>query len=255
MNVCVIGKTVQTELFGTEPAVGKRIRIGGTAFRVAGSIGQKGESMMVNLDEVVLVPVANALRMFNRAGLFRIIVQSTASADLGAVQGRLVALLKERHDGEEDFTVLTPGAIAASLGAIIGIITAGLAGIAAVSLFVAGIGVMNVMIVSVTERTGEIGLMKAVGASNGQVLAIFLAEAVVLALIGGAIGMGSGMALAKLGTVLYPAIPFRVPGWALGLAGCGGGGWGWRGGWRRRWGWRLGLCRRCGRRGWSRWRR
>ena len=218
MNVCVLGRTVQRELFGTEPAVGRRIRIGGTSFRVAGAIGRRGESMMVNLDEIVLVPVATALRMFNRSGLFRIIVQVTATANLASTQERLTALLRERHDGEEDFTVLTPGAIASSLGAIIRIITAGLAAIAAVSLAVAGIGVMNVMIVSVTERTSEIGLMKAVGASNRQILALFLAEAVVLALLGGALGIVSGVALAKGGTLLYPEIPFRVPGWALGLA-------------------------------------
>ncbi len=174
--------------------------------------------MGANLDETVLVPIASALRLLNRQGLFRMIVQVPATADLETARARLTAVLKERHDGEEDFTILTPGAVAASLASIISLITSALAGIAAISLLVAGIGVMNVMVVSVTERTAEIGLMKALGASNGQVLAIFLAEAVALALIGGALGIAGGLGLARLGVALYPEIPFQVPPWALGLA-------------------------------------
>jgi len=217
-RVCVIGRTVQRELFGTANPLGQRVSLGDYPFRVVGVIAQTGESMMVNLDEVVLVPVADALRMFNRRGLFRLIVQVSASADQDRAVARLTAILKERHDGEEDFTVLTPGALAASLGKIIGLVTMGLAGIAAISLTVAGIGVMNVMVVSVTERTAEIGLMKAVGASHAQVLALFLAEALLLSLIGGAMGIAGGIGLTGLARLLYPAVPFRVPLWSLSLA-------------------------------------
>lgn len=217
-RVCVIGRTVQRELFGTTNPLGQKVTLGDHPFRVIGVIARAGESMMINLDEVVLVPVADAMRMFNRRGLFRLIAQVSASADLDRAVERLTGILKERHDGEEDFTVLTPGALAASLGKIIGLVTTALAGIAAISLTVAGIGVMNVMVVSVTERTGEIGLLKAVGASNAQVLGLFLAEAVLLSLIGGAMGILGGAGLAGLARLFYPAIPFRMPAWSLYLS-------------------------------------
>lgn len=218
MRVCIIGQTVRRELFGDINPLGARIRIGEVPFRVIGVVGRKGQSMMINLDEIVLIPVANAMQMFNRTGLFRILVQVSSFADLDRSKERLNAILKDRHDGEEDFTILTPGAVAESLGNIVGIITGALAGIAAVSLIVAGIGVMNVMVVSVVERTAEIGIMKAIGASNTQVLAVFLAEAVTLSLVGGAIGIVAGYLLTEAAYALYPWIPFRVPVWSVYLA-------------------------------------
>jgi putative ABC transport system permease protein len=215
---CVIGRTIQRELFGTENPLGRKVTLGDSPYRVLGVIAQTGESMMMNLDEVVLVPVASALKMLNRRGLFRLIVQVSASADLDRAVERLTSLLKERHDGEEDFTVLTPGALAASLDRIVGLVTMGLAGIAAISLAVAGIGVMNVMVVSVTERTGEIGLMKALGAGKAQILGLFLAEAALLSTVGGAFGVIAGLGLTRVARWLYPAVPFSVPGWSLSAA-------------------------------------
>ncbi|MBI3856700.1 MAG: ABC transporter permease [Planctomycetes bacterium] len=217
-RVCVIGKKVQRELFGGQNPLGARLKLGEYPFRVAGVIAQRGQSMMVDLDEVVLIPAANALRMLNRTGLFRMMVQLSSSSDLDRAEARLTAILRERHDDEVDFTVLTPGAVAASFGRIIRIITLALVGIAAVSLTVAGIGIMNVMIVSVTERTAEIGLMKALGASSAQVTAVFLAEAVVLSLLGGLVGIAGGVALTEAARALYPSIPFRVPAGSIALA-------------------------------------
>lgn len=216
--VCVIGKTIHRELFGSTNPLGSKVRIGEHSFRVIGVIAQEGQSMMVDLDEVVLVPVASAMQILNVPGLFRIIVEVSSFSDLKQAEARLNAILKDRHDGEEDFTILTPGAVAETLGRIIDIITMALAGIAAVSLAVAGIGIMNVMVVSVTERTGEVGLLKAVGAGNRQVLAMFLSEAIVLAMFGGAIGVAAGFLLTRVAYELYPNIPFRVPGWAIALA-------------------------------------
>lgn len=218
MAVCVIGRTIRRELFGDANPLGERLRVGDASFRVIGVISEKGQSMMVNLDEVVLVPVASAMKLFNLTGVFRLLVQIGPAADLNLAQRRLEAVLRERHDGELDFTVLTPGAIAASLGNIIGLITAALVAIAAVSLAVAGIGVMNVMVVSVAERQPEIGLLKAVGASNAQVLSLFLAEAVVLSLTGGALGIAGGIGLAAAGRFAFPDFPFQVPPWAVALA-------------------------------------
>jgi putative ABC transport system permease protein len=174
--------------------------------------------MMVDLDAVVLVPVANAMKLFNQRGLFRLIVQMGASADLERAQERMEAVLRDRHDGELDFTVLTPGALAATVTEIVGLITIALTAIAGISLTVAGIGVMNVMVVSVAERRGEIGLMKAVGASNRQVLALFLAEAVTLALLGGALGVAGGVGLAEAARLAFPRFPFHVPPQSAALA-------------------------------------
>lgn len=215
MPVCVIGRTIQKELFVGVNPLGAKIRLGDHLFRVIGTVAETGQSAGVNMDEVVVVPVANAMQIFNRSGLFRLVVEIPSVTGLDKGKERLNAILKERHDGEEDFTILTPGALAASAGNIIGMITMALTAIAAVSLAVAGIGVMNVMVVSVTERTGEVGLMKAVGANNAQVMALFLSEAVILSLFGGAVGIVSGYALTQVALWMYPKIPFTVPIWAV----------------------------------------
>lgn len=217
-RVCVIGRKVARELFREQNPLGARLRLGEYPFRVAGVIEQRGQSMMVDLDEVVLVPTASALRMLNRRGLFRMIVQLPAGADQDRAAGLLTSILKERHDGEEDFTVLSAGAIAASFGQIMRLLTIALVGIAAISLTVAGIGIMNVMVVAVTERTAEIGLLKAVGAGPAQVTAVFLAEAVLLSLAGGAVGIAGGVGVTEAARLLFPSIPFRVPGASVLLA-------------------------------------
>lgn len=217
MAVCVIGRRIRQEVFGDRNPLGERLRVGESLFRVVGVIAQRGQSMMVDLDEVVLVPVANGLRLFNTRGLFRLIVQIGPAADVPRATAALEAVLIDRHDGELDFTVLTPGAIAATLGDIVGLITAALTAIAAISLLVAGIGVMNVMVVSVAERQAEIGLLKAVGASNAQVLALFLAEAVTLSLSGGLLGIAAGAGIAAAARAALPEFPFQIPPWAVAL--------------------------------------
>lgn len=217
-RVCVLGRTIVRELFGERQPLGQRVRIGDAPFRVVGVLAQQGSSMMVDLDDVVLVPVANALALFDATGLFRVVVQVGSAADVELAARRVTAILLARHDDEEDFTVLRPGALAQSLGDVLAILTAALVGIAAVSLVVAGVGVMNVMVVSVTERTAEIGLMKALGASRGQILALFLTEAALLSTIGGSCGLAGGLALAWGARRALPDIPFAVPEWAIAAA-------------------------------------
>ncbi len=156
--------------------------------------------------------------MFDRRSVFRVLCEARSARDVDAARRAILAVLRDRHDGEEDVTVLTQDAVMKTFGKILGILTAALAGIAAVSLTVAGVGIMNVMLVSVSERTREVGLLKALGASRGQVLRVFLVEAALLSTAGGILGLLAGWGGTALLRVLYPGFPDP----AAGLGGRGG---------------------------------
>jgi len=157
------------------------------------------------------------MRMYDRSSLFRIVLQVRDGFRVETVEAQCAALLEERH-GEEDFTITTPDAILESLDSILTALTLALAGIASISLGVAGIGIMNVMLVSVSERTGEIGLFKAIGASPRQLLSVFLAEAATLSAVGGGLGLLAGAGLLKGSVLLYPQVPLAAPAWAVAAA-------------------------------------
>jgi putative ABC transport system permease protein len=182
--------------------------------RVVGILAPHGTQLGMNLDEVAIVPVARAMRLFNRRSLFRILLDIRVHADLATAKASVIALMKERH-GEEDVTVVTQDAVMASFSKILEALTLAVAAIAAVSLAVAGIGIMNVMLVAVSERTDEVGLMKAVGASRRQILVLFLFESALLSIAGGVVGLGLGTALVGFGRSLYPAIDLVTPTWAI----------------------------------------
>ena len=164
--VVVLGFKTATELFPGEQAVGGSVRIGDRRARVIGVLEPRGLQVGINLDDIAIIPVATAMQLFNRAGLFRMILQTRAHADLDSVRDKVSAVLQERHDGEVDFTILTQDAVVDTLGTVLRVLTMALVAIAAISLSVAGIGIMNVMLVSVSERTSEIGLMRAIGPSG-----------------------------------------------------------------------------------------
>jgi putative ABC transport system permease protein len=211
-RVCLIGRTVQEKVFGSSNPLGAAVRLGDWRFRVIGVLGAKGKMMGVDMDDVVLVPVRTAMRMFDRSTLFRILVQARSPMDVERARGQITLVLQDRHNGEEDFTLVTQGAMLETFNSIFQALTAALAAIAAISLLVAGIGIMNVMLVSVAERTDEIGLMKAIGARSRQVLQLFIAEAVALAALGAAVGTGFG-ALVLVGVqTAYPDLPAQVQG-------------------------------------------
>lgn len=213
--VCVIGSKIRTELFDNENPLGKAIRIGGTRFRIIGVIAPRGTSIGMNLDEVVHVPVETAMRIFNRSSLFRLLVEVTSHQDMESVERAVVEILKDRHDGEEDVTVLTQDAVLSTFDSILKILTAALAGIAAISLTVAGIGIMNVMLVSISERTREIGLLKALGVTKRQIVGVFLLESAVISTSGGIIGLIFGFAVGQLLGHIYPDFPIQPPVWAV----------------------------------------
>ncbi len=214
-QVAVIGRTVQEELFREESPLGRAIRIGDFRFRVIGVLSEKGESLGVDMDDVVIIPVASGLRLFNQTSLFRILIEVKAHSEIDEARREVLAVLTERHDGEEDVTVLTQDSILAAFTRILGALTLALAGIAAISLSVAGIGIMNVMLVVVSERTEEIGLLKALGARRRGILAIFLIEAALLSLAGCMVGLAGGYLGSGYLSIRYPALPIQPPDWAV----------------------------------------
>ncbi len=217
-RVCVVGAKVAAELFPGRSPVGERLRLGEEKFRVTGVLASRGVSVGLDLDEVVLVPIGHHLRMFDRRSVFRVLCEARSARDVEAAKGAILAVLRDRHGGQEDVTVLTQDAVMKTFGKVLAILTAALAGIAAVSLTVAGVGIMNVMLVSVSERTREVGLLKALGASRGQVLRAFLVEAALLSTAGGVLGLLAGWSGTLLLRGLYPDFPVQPPAWAVAAA-------------------------------------
>ena len=212
--VCVLGSTVARELFPGSVAVGEWLRIGDMRCRVLGVLAQQGLAGGFDVDETLIMPVASAQQIFNTAAVFRILVEATDRDTVPAARRDIIEIVKQRHAGEEDITVVTQDALAATFDTIFNMITAGLAAIAAISLIVAGVLIMNVMLVAVSQRTAEIGLLKAVGARNRQVLALFLTEAACLSLLGAVVGIVFGAGGIWLMKLLFPVLDFAAPLWA-----------------------------------------
>jgi putative ABC transport system permease protein len=216
--VCVLGYKVKNELFGNTSPLGKWLRIGGRRFRVIGVLTPKGQSLGMDMGDIAIVPVASAQSLFNTTSLFRILIQATGRDSVSRAKQAILDIIRDRHEGEDDVTVITQDALLSTFDRIFTALTLTVAGIAAISLAVAGILIMNVMMISVSQRTTEIGLMKAIGASGGQVLRLFLSESAVLSAIGALLGV----LLALIGTWtslrLYPDFPVTIPLWSLAAA-------------------------------------
>ena len=207
-RVAVIGRTVEERLFpdGTYP-IGQQIRINNIPFRIVGVMEEKGRSAFNNQDDVVFVPITTALsRLFpwrDKRGDYRISIAYVQVVDdrgetLNAVMFQIEELLRQRHSiafaDDDDFSVFSQADVVSIAQEVTQVLTIFLGSIAAISLLVGGIGIMNIMLVSVTERTREIGIRKAVGAKRRDILLQFLIEAMVLSLIGGFVGVGLGLA-------------------------------------------------------------
>jgi len=212
--VCVVGHVVAAEIIAGEAAVGQWLRIGDARCRVVGVLAQGGLTGAFNTDESVFIPVASAQQLFNSPGLFRVIVEARDRSDLEAVRRFVVDTIARRHQGVEDVTVIRQGAVIDTFDSIFGVITMALAGIAAISLLVAGVLIMNVMLVAVSQRTNEIGLLKAIGATQRQITAIFLVESAWLAALGAGCGIAIGYGAAFVMSGIYPFLDFTAPAWA-----------------------------------------
>jgi len=213
--VCVIGAKVASALFGSRPALGEWVRIGDRRFRVIGIMATQGESLGSNTDELVIVPLAAAQALFNTESLFRVLVEAKSREQIPAAKADIEEIMRLRHEGERDVTVITQDAVLATFDRILNALTLTVASIAAISLGVAGILIMNVMLIAVTQRRREIGLLKALGATGQQIRLAFFTEAMLLACGGAAAGLVVGEAGRSIVAQMYPAIPFQAPWWAL----------------------------------------
>ena len=215
LPVCVIGQTIRKELFANSPALGQWLRINDRRFRVIGVLAPEGESIGVDFDEMVIVPVASAQALFDTQSLFRILVESKSREAMPKAVTDIKKIIQLRHEGEDDITIITQDSVIGAFNKILVALTIAVGCIGGISLLVAGILVMNVMLVSVTQRTAEIGLLKALGASQAQVQWLFLAEAVLLSLVGAIIGLLLGQLAIALLQLVYPTFPVELPTWGL----------------------------------------
>jgi len=213
----VLGITVARELFPGASPLGEVVRVGPWRFRVVGLLPPRGRGLGFDFDDVVFVPVRTAMSLFNRRSLFRILVEVRAHGEMDDARADILALMRDRHRAD-DVTVISQDALLSAFSSIMRALTLALVGIASVSLAVAGVGIMNVMLVSVTERRAEIGLLKAIGGTDSQVLRVFLVEAVLLALAGGILGVAVGVGAVRAFTHLYPSFPAAPPPWAIAAA-------------------------------------
>jgi len=213
--IAVIGDTLKTELFGSSTALGQRIRIDGQKFRVIGVLEAAGAAGVgMDLRDTAIIPVATAQRLFDSPSLFRVMVEADGHNAIPRAEKAIIDILRVRHNGEEDVTVITQDAMLATFNTILGSLTYAVGGIAAISLAVAGILIMNVMLVAVSQRKAEIGLLKAIGSPGSQILRLFLAEATMLALLGTFSGLVLGFSGVWGLAIALPDFPIGVPYWA-----------------------------------------
>ncbi len=212
--VIVLGGELARELFPGQVPIGQNVRVGDRRMRVIGVIADHGQQLGVDTGLMGLVPVSTAMSMYNESGLFRIFVQVGSHTDTNRITSSLRRVLLERH-GEEDFTCMTHESVAGSLSSIMRALTLALAGIASVSLAVAGIGIMNVMLVSVAERGPEVGLLRALGAGRRQIRGIFLAEAALISVGGGLLGLLFAWLGSRTLSSYFPAFDATPPWWSV----------------------------------------
>jgi len=206
----VLGAKVARELFGGDNPLGSRIRAGSERYRVVGVMQSKGQVLGFDLDDTVYIPVGRALEMFNRDSLQEVHVVYEPTAPLAEVEAGIKRILIARH-GAEDFTVTPQQKMLEVFGTVLDAITFAVAAIGGISLVVGGVGILTILTIAVAERTSEIGLLRAVGATRQGILLLFLGEAALLAVLGGTAGLLLGWGAALALHVVLPALPVHTP--------------------------------------------
>jgi putative ABC transport system permease protein len=215
-RVAVLGSSVARDLLGERDPIGAQVTIAGVRFRVIGVFAQLGQSLGVDRDDEVHIPITTAHRLFDTSRVDGLAIKAPDRETVDELGRQIVAELHERHP-ETEFSAVTQEQILGVLGDILGVLTGVLAAIAGISLLVGGVGVSNIMLVSVRERTREIGLRKAVGARPRDISLQFLLEAVLLTTIGGVLGIALGIGAAELVAALSP-VPAALTWWSVALA-------------------------------------
>lgn len=205
----VLGYTMKQELFANTNPLGKTIRVGGLRFKVIGVIEKKGQMLGLDMDDIVYIPTDKALQLFNREGLMEIDITFNTATTSAQLAEWVKRVLIERH-GDEDFSITTQDEMLLTMGNVLNVLTIGVAALGSISLFVGAVGIATIMTTTVRERSAEIGLLRAVGASQRQVLGLFLGEAVLISLLGGVIGLTLLAAIAAALSLFIPALPLAL---------------------------------------------
>ncbi len=208
--VAVLGSKLARELFLKESPVGARIRVGGDRYRVVGVMEPKGTMLGFDLDDTIFLPAARGLDLFGREGLMEIDILYVENTPIDELVASIRRMLISRHGGE-DVTITTQQQMMDTLGSVLGVLTFAVGALGGISLLVGGVGIFSIMTISVSERTNEVGLLRALGAGKGQILTLFLGEAILLAAAGGFAGLVLGWGGASLINQLVPSLPVHTP--------------------------------------------
>ncbi|MCX7943922.1 MAG: ABC transporter permease [Deltaproteobacteria bacterium] len=217
-KVAVIGHTVLKELFYSENPLGKQITVAGGRFTVIGIMQSKGQSLGIDMDDIVYIPLTVAMDIFNQEGLTRITVKANSASNIEASIEEIRDLMKKAHNGNEDFTIISQKDMLTTFEKIAATMQLVVLGIASISLLVGGIGIMNIMLVTVKEKTREIGIRIAVGARRIDILIQFLIESVTISLLGGLIGLLLGLITIITFNSIVPDFQVRITPWIFMLS-------------------------------------
>jgi putative ABC transport system permease protein len=214
----ILGRRLVEDLFGDENPLGKQVKVADADFRVIGLMERKGNSLGFDLDDLVMIPETSALDLFGLDGFTNFMARARDKADVNAAIADITEILRRRHNDQVDFTIVSQDDILGTLNSIMATMTMVLLAIASIALVVGGIGIANIMLVSVRERTREIGVRRAVGATRADIMWQFLVEAVVIAMLGGVIGLAFGGLVIFAAGMAVPDLPIRLSGWIVAVA-------------------------------------
>jgi putative ABC transport system permease protein len=211
----VLGANIAENLFPFDYPIGRSVKLNGSEFRVTGVLAAMGSKLGFNIDDFALIPTSSAQRLFNDDKLFGIRARASGRSSVDDAVAEIKEILRDRRNGEENFSVITQMAIVESMDSILGMLSYVLGGIAAISMLVGGIGIMNIMLVSVAERIPEIGIRRAVGARRADILQQFLVEALALSILSGAAGLLVALGLTHGMSWYYGSFDMRPPWWIV----------------------------------------